>query len=95
MNEKLDLRPTALSPLDIRAAIMTREIIKPLKLLIMDSPEDLLGRPGFNELVARVTAQVSAGLPLVLFCENEELAARLTNRALRLPRATNKDKPLP
>jgi ABC-type lipoprotein export system ATPase subunit len=84
LHEKLDLRPTALSPLDIRAAIMTREITKPLKLLIMDGPDDLLGHPGAKKLVAEVEKRVTAGLPLVLFCENKELTARLTNRALRL-----------
>ena len=87
LKEKLDLRPTALSPLDIRVAIMTREITKPLKLLIMDSPEDLLGHPGIFELVTEVEKRVTAGLPLVLFCENEELTGRLTNRTLQFSKA--------
>ncbi len=83
--EKLDLRPTALSPLDIRAAILTREITKPLKLLIIASPEDLIGHPGFNFIVARVEQLAAAGVPLVLLCENDELVSRLTNRAVRIP----------
>ncbi len=83
--EKLDLRPTALSPLDIRAAILTREITKPLKLLILDSPEDLIGHPGFSFIVARVKQLGDAGVPLVLLCENDELTSQLTDLAVRIP----------
>jgi ABC-type lipoprotein export system ATPase subunit len=85
LTEKLDLRPTALSPLDIRAAIMTREIAKPLKFFIMDSPEDLIGQPGFDFLVTRIEQKAAAGIPLVLLCENNKLIDRLTDRTVRIP----------
>jgi ABC-type multidrug transport system ATPase subunit len=85
LTEKLDLRPTTLSPLDIRAAIITREITKPLKLFIMDSPEDLIGQPGFHFLVTRMEQQAAAGIPLVLLCENDDLIERLTDRTVRIP----------
>ncbi|MCP3955647.1 MAG: ATP-binding cassette domain-containing protein, partial [Desulfobacterales bacterium] len=88
--EKLDLRPTALSHLDIRAAILAREITKPLKLLIMDSPEDLIGHPGFGFLVAKVEQLADAGVPLVLLCENDELITRLTDLAVRIPMGDHK-----
>jgi ABC-type lipoprotein export system ATPase subunit len=84
LTEKLDLRPTALSPLDIRAAVMTREITKPLKLLIIDSPEDLIGHPGFDPLVTEIGSLVTAGIPLVLVCENEDLTDQLTQRMVRI-----------
>ncbi len=83
--EKLDLRPTALSPLDIRAAILTREITKPLKLLIIDSPEDLIGHPGFNFLIARIEQLAAAEVPLVLVCENDALISRLTDLTVQIP----------
>jgi len=83
--EKLDLRPTALSPKDIRAAIIIREISKPVQLFIMDSPEVLIGQPGFRVLVAKLEQMTADGLPLVLLCENNELKARLTKRAVRIP----------
>ncbi|CAD7841750.1 MAG: hypothetical protein [Olavius algarvensis Delta 4 endosymbiont] len=83
--EKLDLRPTALSPMEIRAAIIIREISKPVQLFIMDSPEALIGQPGFNHLVTKLQQMTAAGLPLVLQCENNELTARLTARKLRIP----------
>lgn len=85
LTEKLDLRPTTLSPLDIRAAIITREITKPLKLFIMDSPEDLIGQPGFDFLVAHIEQKAAAGIPLVLLCENNDLIERLTDRTVRIP----------
>ena len=85
LTEKLDLRPTALSPLDVRAAILTREMAKPAKLIIMDSPEDLIDHPGFDFLVTVIENRIAAGVPLVLRCENEGLSARLTNRTVRLP----------
>jgi len=85
LTEKLDLRPTALSPMDIRAAIIIREITKPVQLFIMDSPEALIGQPGFNYLVTKLQQMTTAGLPLVLQCENNELTARLTERKLRIP----------
>jgi len=84
LTEKLDLRPTALSPLDIRVAIMTRKITKPLKLLIVDSPEDLIGHPSFDQLVSEIEKRAASGIPLVLFCENDELNNRLANQAIRL-----------
>ena len=82
--EKLDLRPTVLSPLDIRAAILIREVTKPLQLFIMDSPEALIGQPGFSSLVAKLEQMVTAGLPFVLVCENDELRARLTTQTIRI-----------
>jgi len=85
LTEKLDLRPTTLSPLDIRAAIITREITKPLKLFIMDSPEDLIGQPGFDSLVTRIEHRAATGIPLVLLCENDDLIDRLTDRIVRIP----------
>ncbi len=83
--DKLDLRPTALSRLDIRAAIMIREFSKSLKFLIMDSPEDLIGHTGFNFLVNKIENMTASGIPLVLLCENDELVARLTDRTVRIP----------
>jgi len=88
LNAKLDLRPTALSPLDVRAAIMIREITKPVKLFIMDSPEALIGHPGFNLLITRLMRMTTEGLPLVLLCENNELTARLTKRTVRVPKSS-------
>lgn len=85
LTDKLDFRPTALSPLDIRAAIMIREFTKPLKLFIIDSPEDLIGHPGFDFLVKKVENMIASGIPLVLLCENDELTDRLTDRAVRIP----------
>lgn len=85
LTDKLDLRPAALSILDIRAAIIIREFNKPLKLLIIDSPEDLIGHPGFNLLVKKAENLIASGVPLVLICENKELASRLTDRAVRIP----------
>lgn len=85
LTAKLDLRPTTLSPLDIRAAIITREITKPLKLFILDSPEDLIGQPGFDFLTTRIEQKAAAGVPLVLHCENNALIERLTDRAVRIP----------
>jgi ABC-type lipoprotein export system ATPase subunit len=84
LTEKLDLRPTALSSLDIRAAIMAREIAKPLKFLIVDSPEDLFGHSGFSFLVTEVEQMTASGIPLVLLCENDALATRLTDRTVRI-----------
>lgn len=85
LTEKLDLRPTTLGPLDNRAAIITREITKPLKLFIMDSPEDLIGQPGFDFLVTRIEQKAATGIPLVLLCENNDLIERLTDRTVRIP----------
>lgn len=83
--DKLDLRPTALSLLDIRAAIIVREISKSLKLLIMDSPEDLIGHPGFTFLVKKVENMIATGIPLVLLCEDDKMAARIAPRTFRIP----------
>jgi len=85
LTEKLDLRPTALSPLDIRAAIMIREISKPLIFFIMDNPEDLIGQPGFDFLVTRIEHRTAAGMPLVMLSENDELIDRLTDRTVQIP----------
>jgi ABC-type lipoprotein export system ATPase subunit len=85
LTDKLDLRPAALRPMDIRAAIMIREFSKTLKLLIIDSPEDLISHPGFNFLVKKAENMIASGIPLVLLCENDEVVARLTDRAVRIP----------
>ncbi len=87
LTEKLDLRPTVLSPLDIRAAIMTREITKSLKLFILDGLEELSGHPGFDFLVTRIEHMTAAGVPLVVLCESEELVDRLTDRTVRIDSA--------
>ncbi len=84
LTDKLDLRPTVLSPLDIRVAIMIRELTKRLKLLIMDSPEDLIGQMGFNFLVEKVERLLASGIPLVMLCEDDEIVARLTQRTCRI-----------
>ncbi len=83
--DKLDLRPAALGPLDVRAAIMIREFTKPLKIFIMDSPEDLIGHPGFDFLIRKVESMLASGIPLVLLCENNDLVGQLSSRAIRIP----------
>ena len=85
LTDKLDLRPTALRPLDIRASIIIREFTKPLKLLILDSPEDLIGHPGFNFLVKNVENMIASGIALVLLCEDDEMITRLTHRTFQIP----------
>jgi ABC-type sugar transport system ATPase subunit len=86
LTDKLDLRPAALNPLNLRIAIAIRELNKPCDILIMDGPEDIFGHPKFHYFIERVHSMTADGIPFVYFSESNDFIRSFSGRQVRIDR---------
>ena len=84
MARKLDLRPGMLSPKDIRMFIAIREIMKDAALLVLDSPEDIIGHHGFDHLMKRLYEAVGSGTVMVFYSGGDNVLHKMTTRRFRI-----------
>ncbi|MBI9082206.1 MAG: hypothetical protein JEZ11_01330 [Desulfobacterales bacterium] len=84
--DKLDVRPGALNPLNLRVAIAIRELVKTSQILIMDGPEEILGHPKFHYLIERIHSMTASGIPFVYFSEDPNFLAGFSGRKIRIHR---------
>jgi ABC-type ATPase involved in cell division len=80
--DKLDLRPAALDPIDLRIAITIRELIKPIELLILERPEFFVGQNNFSLFTEVFQTFFRANIPVVFFSEDTSFQRRFSTREI-------------
>lgn len=65
IENKLDMRPAALNPLDLRLAITIRELAKSPEVLLLFRPEDFVGQAKFDLLMDILKKLTASEIPIV------------------------------
>ena len=84
LSDKLDDRPAALNPLNLKAAIAIRELTKASQIIIMDGPEVLLGHPKFAYFIERIKSMTLDGAPFVFFTEDPGFIKAFAGREISI-----------
>lgn len=82
--DKLDRRPGQLLPIEFRTAIAIREIVKPLELLLLDRPEDVVAHDRIDFFADLLQSVIDAGHPVVLYTNDQALVSRFATATLRI-----------
>ena len=90
LEDKLELRPGNLNPLDLNIAITLRELSKYPEVLLMDRPEDYLGHSNFNLFVEVFKDLLSSGIAVVVLSFDKVLIETFANRKIMISNGTLK-----
>ena len=82
--DKLDLRPAQLDPIDLRAAIMIRELTKSPSLLVLERPEFFVGQSSLNMFMDMLQSLFAAHIPVVFLSEDTALNRRFATREITI-----------
>jgi len=82
--EKIDMRPQDLDLIDMRTAIVIRELSKSPQLLLLERPEAYLGHARFGLYSRLVQDLIEKGVPVVFTSDDGEYIDRVTNRTVVL-----------
>ena len=80
--DKLDVRPGALRPTELRSAIAIRELTKSPDILLFERPEDFIRRTKFDLFVKLLKEMLLAGLPLVFISYDANFIKEFSNRQI-------------
>lgn len=80
LEDKLDMRPGALNPLDLQVAIAIRELSKSPEVLLMDRPEDYIGHTHFHQFIKVVENMLSSGVAVAVFSFDKDFIETFANR---------------
>ena len=86
--DKLDLRPASLDPIDLRAAMMIRELQKFPRVLILERPEFFVGQNHFGLFLDAFQSIVAANIPVVFFSDDDNFRNRFATREIRITEKT-------
>ncbi|UCD88576.1 MAG: hypothetical protein JSW04_08865 [Desulfobacterales bacterium] len=84
LQDKLDVRPGELRPIDLRMAIATREMTKPFDVLLLDGPEDYFGHETFDPLNEIINGIAHFGKAVVFFSRDQEFVKTFPTRKIRI-----------
>jgi ABC-type ATPase involved in cell division len=88
LQDKLDVRPGDLRPVDLRMAIAARELTKSFDVLLLDCPEDYFGHNTFdllNEIINNITHSEKA---VVFFSRDQDFVKTFPNRKILITNGT-------
>jgi len=88
LQNKLDLRPGELRPVELRTAIAIRELTKSLDILLLERPEDYFGHSRldlFNEILKD---NIEQGHAVVFSSNDQSFIEAFSNRQLRIADGT-------
>ena len=80
--DKLDVRPGALRPTELRSAIAIRELTKSPDILLFERPEDFITRTKFDLFVKLLKEMLIAGLPVVFISYDANFIKEFSNRQI-------------
>lgn len=80
--DKLDIRPSDLRPIELRSAIIIREITKTPDILLLERPEDFVGQTKFNFLIELLKKMSLSGLPVIFISYNTDFIKEFSNRKI-------------
>ena len=88
LQNKLDVRPGKLRPVDLRTAIAIRELTKSFDVLLIDCPEDYFGHSPsdpFDEIFRNIH---HTGKAVVFFSRDHDFAETYANRKILITKGT-------
>ena len=80
--DKLDLRPGALRPTELRSAIAIRELTKSPDILLFERPEDFIRHTKFDLFVKLLKEMLLSGLPVVFISYHTDFVKEFSNRKI-------------
>ncbi|RZB34799.1 MAG: hypothetical protein SRB1_00567 [Desulfobacteraceae bacterium Eth-SRB1] len=80
--DKLDVRPGALRPTELRSAITIRELTKSPDILLFERPENFVRHTKFDLFVKLLKEMLLAGLPLVFISYDAHFIKEFSNRQI-------------
>ena len=80
--DKLDIRPGDLRPIELRSAIIIREITKSPDILLLERPEDFVGKTKFNFLIELLKKMSLSGLPVIFISYDTDFVKEFFNRQI-------------
>ena len=94
LEDKLDLRPGELRPVDLRTAIAIRELTKSFDVLLLDRPEHYFGFKSFNLFNEILENTLEAGHAVVFFSRDRSFIKTFSNRKILIAGGTLTKVPL-
>lgn len=82
LEDKLDVRPGALKPDDLRIAIAIRELTKSFDVLLLDRPEDYFGYGRFDFFNEIFNDIKNSGQAVVFFSDDQDFVKTFPNRKI-------------
>ncbi|MBF0117300.1 MAG: hypothetical protein HQK79_00570 [Desulfobacterales bacterium] len=84
ISDKLDKRVSEIDLMDIRAAILVRELIKSPELILLEFPEDYISYNLFEPFVDILKNIISKEVPLVFISYDKKFASDIANKTIIL-----------
>jgi len=81
--EKLDFRPGDISPAELRAAVMIRELIKPAELILIDRPESFIDDNQYNAFTDSIRSIIERRVSVVMYSTNNFIN-RFSEKTIRI-----------
>jgi len=94
LEDKLDVRPGELRPVDLRTAIAIREITKSFDVLLLDRPEHYFGFKSFNLFNEILEDILKAGHAVVFFSRDRDFIETFSTRKILIAGGTLTKVPL-
>lgn len=82
IHDKLDLYPAELSPLELRSAILIREMTKAPEVILLEYPEDFIGRTKFDLFVVTLKDMLVSKVPVVFMSELEDFVEEFSTKQI-------------
>jgi ABC-type ATPase involved in cell division len=94
LQDKLDVRPGELRPVDLRMAIAIRELTKSFEVLLLDCPEDYFGHSTFDPFKEIFQDIKHSGKAVVFFSRDHDFAKTYASRKILIAEGTLAKVPL-
>ena len=88
LEDKLELRPTALTDHDYRFAVTVKELIKKPELLLMEYPEKFVGMVNLEIFDTLLSDMLNSGMCAVFMSEHQDFIKTFSRRELVISRGT-------
>jgi ABC-type ATPase involved in cell division len=88
LQDKLDIRPGELRPVELRVAIAIRELTKSFDLLLLERPEDYFDHSRFDLFNEILKDTLEHGQAIVFSSNNQNFIDAFSNRKIRIAGGT-------
>ena len=88
LQDKLDIRPGELRPVELRTAIAIRELAKSLDILLLERPEDYFGHSKLDLFNQILKANIEQGHAVVFSSNDQNFIEAFSNRKIRIADGT-------
>ena len=88
LQNKLDIRPGELRPVELRTIIAIRELTKSLDILLLERPEDYFGHSRLNLFKEILKDNIEQGHAVVFSSNDQSFIEAFSNRKIRIADGT-------